>query len=81
MPEINFQLKGQRYNLTHDAVENALRGIEPDVVREYAVQIGSKLYPVKQAFSVAVGLDKADFISTEARRHLIRLGFNVFRKT
>lgn len=38
-------------------------------------QVNGVWYPVKQAFEVAVGVPRSEFISHTARRHLATLGF------
>ena len=72
-----FTLKGRRYELSSDMVEARLAGVSPETIREHAVRVGDTWYPVKQAFEVAVGVSRAEFISHEARRHLAALGFEV----
>lgn len=41
------------------------------------MQVNGVWYPVKQAFEVAVGVPRAEFISYTARRHLAALGFSL----
>jgi hypothetical protein len=41
--------------------------------------VDGKPYPVKQAFSVASGMDRLDFTTNQARHALARLGFEVVR--
>lgn len=70
-----FTLNGTRYELSSDVVESRLSGVRPESIREHAVQVNGVWYPVKQAFEVAVGVPRSDFISHTARRHLAALGF------
>jgi Holliday junction resolvase-like predicted endonuclease len=70
-----FTLNGTRYELSSDAVEARLADIAPDPIREHAVQVNGVWYPVKQAFEIAVGVPRSEFISHTARRHLATLGF------
>lgn len=70
-----FTLNGTRYELSSDVVEARLSEVTPESIREHAVQVNGIWYPVKQAFEVAVGVPRSEFISHTARRHLATLGF------
>lgn len=72
-----FTLNGTRYELSSEVVEARLAGVVPDPIREHAVQVNGVWYPVKQAFEIAVGVPRSEFISHAARRHLSTLGFPV----
>lgn len=54
--------------------------------RKYLVKIGDALYPPKYIISLAVKhmsgkeLDSSDFIATEARSFLEKLGYNIIKK-
>lgn len=49
----------------------------PDAIRKHAVRINGTWYPAIQAFEVATGIPRSEFISHTARRHLAALGFEV----
>jgi Holliday junction resolvase-like predicted endonuclease len=70
-----FTLNGTRYEVSSDVAQSRLEGVVPEAIREHAVQVNGVWYPVKQAFEVAVGVPRAEFISHTARRHLAALGF------
>ena len=70
-----FTLNGARYEVSSDVVKSRLEGVPPEAIREHAVQVNGVWYPVKQAFEVAVGVPRTEFISHTARRHLAALGF------
>ena len=70
-----FTLRGTRYELSRELVESRLHGVAPAAIREHAVEVNGVWYPVKQAFEVAVGVPRSEFISHAARRHLATLGF------
>lgn len=70
-----FTLNGTRYELSSDVAEARLADVTPEPIREHAVQVNGVWYPVKQAFEVAVGVPRSEFISHTARRHLAALGF------
>jgi hypothetical protein len=77
----SFTVSGRRIELTKERVESQLRKIEPDVIRTHAVEINGYMYPVKQAFAAATGLDTLDFNTDQSRRILKALGFRVARVT
>lgn len=56
-----------------------MSGVEPETIRSHAVDVKGVSYPVKQVFAAVTGLDRLDFTSAVARRHLLNLGFRVER--
>ena len=79
METINFTVNGRALELSRATVEASMKGVEPEPVRSHAVVVVGKRYPVKQVFAQATGLDRLDFTSAVARRHLDRLGFELLR--
>ena len=75
--QVQFTLNGDRYVLSRAVVEARLAGVEPESIREHAVQVNGTWFPIKQAFEAAVGIARSEFISHTARRHLAALGFDV----
>jgi hypothetical protein len=76
---IEVTISGERYRLTTEQVEHRLEGISPERVRNHAVVVGDKWFPVKQAFEVVTGLDRLDFNTEQARSAFRRLGLEVRR--
>lgn len=76
---ITFTIDGKQMNLTDKEVVRKLKKVKPEGVNRHAVEIGDKLFPMKQAFAVATGLDRLDFTTNQARRTFKRLGFEVHR--
>lgn len=76
-PSVRFTLNGHRYELARMDVESRLADVAPDVIRKHAVRINGTWFPVIQAFEVATGTPRSEFISHTARRHLAALGFEV----
>src|SRR4051812_11952722 len=74
---IRFTLNGQRYELSREDVESRVGGVAPDAIRKHAVRVNGTWFPAIQAFEVAVGVPRSEFISHTARRHLAALGFEV----
>lgn len=77
MAMTRFTLNGRRYELVRAVVESRLQGVPPEPIREHAALINGTWFPVKQAFAIAVGVPRSEFISHAARRHLAALGFDV----
>jgi 5-methylcytosine-specific restriction protein B len=77
--EVTFVLNGQARTLSRAQVEAAARRVAPEPVRLHAVEVLGRMYPAKQIFAEATGLDRLDFTTLQARTQLIRLGFNVVR--
>ncbi|HEY9566334.1 MAG TPA: hypothetical protein VIR30_21435 [Nocardioides sp.] len=74
---IQFTLDGQRYELSREGVESRLLDVAPDAIRKHAVRVNDTWFPVIQAFEVATGIPRSEFMSNTARRHLAALGYEV----
>ena len=74
---ITFTLSGRRYELTRTDVESRLADVAPDAIRKHAVRVNGIWFPAIQAFEVATGIPRSEFISHTARRHLAALGYEV----
>ncbi len=74
---MRFRLNGNTVELTADGVRSRLRDVEPEPVRQLGVRIDGRVFPVKQAFEAATGVNRREFISHTARRHLAALGFEL----
>jgi hypothetical protein len=68
---------GVRVRLRTADVIRAVREGDFGLVRQHAVEIERQLYPVKEVFARATGIDVLDFNTTQARAALRRLGFEV----
>ena len=77
---ITFTLSGRRYELTRTDVESRLAGVAPDAIRKHAVRVNDIWFPAIQAFEVATGIPRSEFISHTAHRHLTALGYEVARR-
>ena len=77
--EITFTLNGEKVTLSTTQIETAIAGVEPEPLRTHAVEINGRLYPIKQPFALALGLDRLDFTTHQARTQLRRLGLPVSR--
>lgn len=76
MPEeITFVVNGTLLSLSRRDVESCTQDLTPEPIQRHAVEVGGTVYPVKQVFEAATGLDRLDFTSAVARRNLGRLGF------
>ncbi|HEY2705969.1 MAG TPA: hypothetical protein VGL20_19985 [Candidatus Dormibacteraeota bacterium] len=82
MPEakvdaVELVVRGVRLRLRRADVLRAVRDGDFGMVRQHAVEIERTLYPVKEVFARATGIDVLDFNTTQARAALRRLGFEV----
>lgn len=75
--QIDVIVHGERVRLRKADVLRAVRSGDLGVIRQHAVEIEKQLYPVKEVFARATGLDVLDFNTTQARSALRRLGFEV----
>lgn len=76
---LTFKIGGRSMTLEPDQVIRSLAGVEPEPIRSHAVDVQGTLYPTKQAFQFATGLDRLDFTTNQARTQFRRLGFKVVR--
>jgi hypothetical protein len=74
---VEFKVNGRLVRVTREQVVAAVRGVRPGRIQTHAVEIDRTWYPAKQAFALATGLPRADFISLQARRAFMRMGFRV----
>ena len=74
---VDLVVRGERIRLRRADVLRAVRDGRLGVVRQHAVEIDRQLYPVKEVFARATGIDVLDFNTTQARSALRRLGFEV----
>lgn len=72
---MEFTLNGQRHQLTKKDVETTMRRLTPERIFEHAVEVNGVMFPVKQVFAAAVGVDTSQFTSQRAQNVLRRLGF------
>jgi hypothetical protein len=80
MPEteyVDLVVGGERIQLRKADVLRAVHDGPLGLVRQHAVEIEQRLYPVKEVFARATGIDLLDFNTTQARAALRRLGFEV----
>jgi hypothetical protein len=80
MPEteyVELVVAGAKIRLRKADVLDAVHDGPLGVVRQHAVEIEQRLYPVKEVFARATGIDVLDFNTTQARAALRRLGFEV----
>ena len=74
---MEFVVAKRRFDLDPRDIPRRLEGVEPELIRTYAVRIKGKLYPCKQVLSVLTGLPKASFDAHQAYRILERMGLEV----
>jgi hypothetical protein len=74
-----FTIAGRRIELDRDEIENSLRDVLPEPIRDHYVVVGGRRYPPKQVISCVADVDRADFTTHQARRIMRRLGFTTAR--
>lgn len=77
---ISVTIAGAAFTLDRATVEERMRDVLPDPVKDHFAVVGGRRFPPKQVVSRVTGLDRADFTTHQARRILRRLGFAVGRK-
>lgn len=75
--ECRFTVQGRRIVATAEQVEAALRDVTPEKVYVHSVEVGGRVYPVRQALAEAFGLKRADCFPHVACRVFRQLGFRV----
>lgn len=63
------------FDLTAREVTDAMSGVNPEPITGPSVQIGRRVYPVKQVGAVITRQDRRDFTAGEVTRAMTRLGF------
>lgn len=71
---MKFLVGGRDLELTQSQVLETMNGLEPEVVREYFVELPNGWFPPKQIFAMVTEWDRGSFTSHEAVRVLSRLG-------
>jgi hypothetical protein len=77
MSRQSFKLRGRRFELSREDVEERMKGVEAKSVAKYRVRIGGTDYPPKQALSVAIKQPLVEFTTMDAARILKKLGFEI----
>lgn len=80
MDELTFTLRGTTYTLRRREVADAMKGVEPELIRTHSARINGREYPVKQVIDRVLRVDRLDFTAQDARSILKRLGFELFRR-
>jgi len=71
---MKFVVGGRELELTQSQVIEAVIGFEPELVREYFVELPNGWFPPKQVLAIVTQWDRSSFTSHEAVRILSRLG-------
>lgn len=76
-----FTVGGQRFSVSREDIEQRLKGIPPEPIRQYFVTVNGTNYPVKQAVELTVGLLRSGFTSQDAIRVLRKFGLPLGKST
>ena len=74
---MKFIIREKTYELKKEEVHKKLKGLNPEPIREYYVEMDSIQYPIKQVLASITGLPPIAFTSKHAYDVLTRLGFVV----
>ncbi len=79
--KIKFTVGGAEFLLSREDVEQKLQSVEPERIREVAVEINGRQYPVKQALAEVTQLLRGNFTSHDAMRVFRKLSFPLKAET
>jgi hypothetical protein len=79
--KIKFTVGGVEFFLSREEVEQKLQAVEPESIREVAVEINGRQYPVKQALAEVTELLRGNFTSHDAMRVFRKLSFPLRSET
>jgi hypothetical protein len=77
---MEFTLRGNIYNLTSQDVEKAMKGVPPEKIITYYIEVNSEKYPPKQVLAKSLRLGKVEFTTMDASNILRRLGFKLYKR-
>lgn len=74
-----FLLAGHEFDIDRKAIEMKALGLKPEQVprRNFTVEAGGKVFPIKQLLAKVVNLPPKAFITHEAYKVLTELGYEV----
>lgn len=72
-----FTVGGVEFALSAADVEERLRDVEPEVIRELYVEVKGVVFPIKQAFAHVIGMQRGAFTSHDAMRVFRRLSLRI----
>ena len=73
-----MKVGGRDFNQRRVDVEQAMRGIDPESIQKYAVEVNGLNYPPKQVLATVTGWERTTFTTMEAQRVLRKLGFESY---
>jgi hypothetical protein len=79
MKSLKFTIRGKIYELKKEEIHKKLKGVNPQPIREYYIEVENIQYPIKQVLATVTGLPPIGFTSKYAYDILTRLGFEVKR--
>lgn len=74
---MKFTVAGTEFDLSTVDVEQRLRGVEPEVIRELYVEVKGVMFPIKQAFAHVTGMQRGGFTSHDAMRVFRKLSLRI----
>ena len=74
---MKFTVGGTEFTLSRADVEARLHGVESEVIRELYVEVKGVMFPIKQAFAYATGMQRGGFTSHDAMRVFRKLSLRI----
>ena len=72
-------IRGKEYEVSRNEIITAAQTISPENIRHWYVVIEGVRYPPKQVVAEALSLRRLDFTTSDAKRLLEKLGFDLER--
>jgi hypothetical protein len=79
--EVEVTIRGRKYQVSREKVEDSLKDVLPQRISKYSVLVNGGSFPIKQVVAVALGLSPMEFGSSTAYQILQDLGFEICQGT
>lgn len=70
-----MKVGGRDFDLTRQEVEVRMKGVEPESIQKYMVEVNGRMFPPKQVLGHVTDWPRTTFTTMEAQRVLNRIGF------
>jgi hypothetical protein len=70
---------GRLFDFDKEKIEERMRGVQPETIREHVVEMLGTVYPPKQVVAALTEWPRSSFTTLEAQRVLTRAGFRCRR--
>jgi hypothetical protein len=70
-----MKVGGRNFDESKRGIELKMRGVEPETIQKYLVEVNGIAYPPKQVLAHVTGWERQSFTTMEAQRVLNKVGF------